>query len=261
MCIRTICLIVLVSVRLFAAERNIRVDLVCFAPSPYTHRHDSLRAGIGIYLSATKIVTDLRLPIVIKFYDASSYFDKAEYIRPILFNADVLVVGGSTWNQGSSFYLRRFFELFGGEPLSGVSASAWATAGGSHTGGEVVVEDTLRSLMGMGAQTFSLGQKLLVFTTDERLGIRPGYFTLLDCWYMDQFARATIVAALGAGDREKAKAVSQQLGYSSAYFYGMPKDEKILAQKFGRLQKMLNEASDMTTKSFSQIETLISKPN
>lgn len=54
-------------------------------------------------------------------------------------------------------------------------------AGGAHTGGEMVVFDSLRSLMGQGALAFTAGQRLMVFSTDERLALQPGQFTLLDC--------------------------------------------------------------------------------
>lgn len=55
----------------------------------------------------------------------------------------------------------------------GIQVSSWVTAGGAHTGGEVVVQDIQRSLMGIGASVFNLGQKLVVFTTEERLDIPP----------------------------------------------------------------------------------------
>ena len=54
----------------------------------------------------------------------------------------------------------------------------------------------------MGAQVFTLGQKLPIFTTEEREGAPPGHFTLLDCWFMDQFARTIAVAALSRGDQK-----------------------------------------------------------
>ena len=47
---------------------------------------------------------------------------------------------------------------------------------------QVVIADTLRTLMGMGAQVFSLGQKSMVFPTGERFEPRTeGEFTILDC--------------------------------------------------------------------------------
>jgi hypothetical protein len=61
--------------------------------------------------------------------------------------------------------------------------------------GALAAARSQRTLMGMGAQVFSLGQKRMVFTMDER-ETPPGEFTLLDCWYMDQFAR-NVCAARG----------------------------------------------------------------
>lgn len=43
--------------------------------------------------------------------------------------------------------------------------------------------------MGMGADVFTLGQKYMVFTTDERYHVKAGEFQLFDVWTMDQFAR------------------------------------------------------------------------
>ena len=194
------------------APKPATVVLISLAPSPYTQRHDALRAGIGVLLFLRKISGAERLPIKGEFYDASTYYDDAARLRPILHRGDVVLVGGSTWAQGSSYLARKFFETVGGETLLGVSASAWATAGGEHTGGEIVVQDMLRSLMGMGAQVFTLGQKLPVFTTEERQGTPPGHFTLLDCWYMDQFARTISVVALARGDPELAKQIAAKIG-------------------------------------------------
>jgi hypothetical protein len=71
-------------------------------------------------------------------------------IAEVLKGPRVIAVGGSTWSQGPSRYVRQFFELAGGQSLGGVSATAWVTAGGAHTGGEEVVSGILRSLMGDG---------------------------------------------------------------------------------------------------------------
>lgn len=48
----------------------------------------------------------------------------------------------------------------------------------------VLVLDSLRSWMGQGALAFTAGQRLMVFSTDERLAHPPGQFTPLDCWTM-----------------------------------------------------------------------------
>lgn len=144
------------------ADGTVEVRLICLAPSPYSHRHDALRAGFGIYLLLQNLKLEQRLPIRISYYDGSAFSDDRTRIAQVLKGPRVIAVGGSTWAQGPSLTVRQFFELAGGQYLGGVSATAWATAGGAHTGGEEVVSGMLRSLMGMGAQTFTLGQKYMV---------------------------------------------------------------------------------------------------
>src|SRR6185295_4507024 len=158
----------------------VEVRFLNLAPSPYTQRHDAFRAGCGILLSLERLAREHKLPLRATFHDAVPALEKPEQAKALVHGARVLVVGGSTWAQGSAYYLRRFFELVDAEDLAGVSATAWATAGGAHTGGEIVIADTLRTLMGMGAQVFSLGQKSMVFPTAERFEPRvEGDFTIL----------------------------------------------------------------------------------
>jgi len=239
-----------------AAETAPEVRFLCFAPSPYTHRHDALRAGLGIFLALRDVIDENRLPLRATFHDGSAMFDQAESARRLVTGARVLVIGGSTWAQGSSYYLRRFFELVDTQSLAGVSVSAWATAGGAHTGGETLIADTLRSAMGMGAQVFSLGQKYMVFTTDERTAPAEGHFTPIDGWYMDQFARATAVVALAGGDPGRAAALSAKLGTSPQYWKVLPKNEAALA-RFGSMLKRLNAAADPRSDEYRELMKLI----
>src|SRR5262249_10175403 len=161
----------------------------------------------GILLSLERIAREHKLPVRATFHDAVPSLEKPEQAKALVNGARVLVVGGSTWAQGSAYYLRRFFELVDAEDLAGVSATTGATAGGSHTGGEIVIADTLRTLMGMGAQVFMLGQKSMVFPTGERFDPRAeGDFTILDCWFMEQFAKNIALVALAGNDRGKATA-------------------------------------------------------
>jgi hypothetical protein len=240
-------------------EAPVEVRLISLAPSPYTNRHDALRAGFGIFLSLRQIADTHRLPLRISYYDGSEFVDDAAAIGAVLQGARVLVIGGSTWSQGPTYHVRRFFEKAGAQPLSGVSATAWATAGGAHTGGEEVVATTLRSLMGMGAQTFTLGQKYMVFTTDERLDPpTPGAFGLLDLWYMNQFARTIAVVALAGNDPRKAGALSRQLGVTPYYFMnGFPPDQATLAT-YRALQERLNAAADPQSDAYRELRSLLS---
>jgi hypothetical protein len=242
-----------------SGDAPVEVRLISLAPSPYTNRHDALRAGFGIFLSLRQIIDTHRLPLRVSYYDGSALIEDATAIRAVLQGARVLVIGGATWSQGPTYHMRRFFELAGAQPLSGVSATAWATAGGAHTGGEEVVATTLRSLMGMGAQTFTLGQKYLVFTTDERLDPpTPGAFSLLDLWYMDQFARTIAVVALAGSDARKADALSRQLAVSPYYYAnGFPPDQATLAS-YRALQERLDAAADPQSDAYRELRSLLS---
>jgi hypothetical protein len=237
----------------------VEVRFISLAPSPYSNRHDALRAGFGIFLSLREVIATHALPMRASFHDGAEFFDDAAAIRAVLQGPRLLVVGGSTWAQGPSYYVRRFFELAGSQALTGVSATAWATAGGAHTGGEEVVSTILRSLMGAGAQAFTLGQKYMIFTTDERLDpATPGAFALLDVWYMDQFARQIAVVALAGHDRRKAEALSQALGVSPHYYMsGFPPDAQTLA-RFRPLQEQLNQAADPSSEAYQALRALLS---
>jgi len=238
------------------AQAPAEVRFLCFAPSPYTGRHDALRAGLGIHLSLRKVIEDHKLPLRTTFHDGVRVYDQAEAAKSLVRGARVLVIGGSVWAQGSAYHLRRFFEFVDAEPLAGVSVTAWAAAGGVHTGGEVVIGDILRTAMGMGAQVFSLGQKYMVFTTDERIGPKEGQFTPMDAWYMDQFARTIAWTALAGADPVRASALARQLGTSPQYWNLLPKDEAALA-RYAPLLGRLNTAADPQSVAFKELLKLI----
>jgi hypothetical protein len=243
------------------ADGPVEVRLICLSPSPYTHRHDALRAGFGIYLLLQNLILEQRLPIRISYYDGSAFYDDRARVAAVLKGPSVIVVGGSTWSQGPSFEVRRFFELAGGQYLGGVSATAWATAGGAHTGGEEVVSGILRSLMGMGARAFTLGQKYMVFTTDERLDPPvAGAFSTLDLWYMDQFARTIAVVALASSDRAASAKLAGLLGTSPYYFMtNYPPDAAVL-RGYSSLQQRLNAAADPNSDAYKQLVALLAAP-
>lgn len=238
------------------------VRLLCFAPSPYTQRHDSLRAGFGIMLSLQQLIQEHKLPLRVTYYDGIPALENRAKAGTLLRGAQVLVVGSATWAQGSSYYLRRYLEFTGAESLLGIPATAWATAGGFHTGGEMVIADTLRSLMGMGAEVFSLGQKYMVFTTDERIepstGGTPGMFSLLDCWYMEEFAKSIAVVALSGHNHAKAQELAGQLGMKTEYWRGMPRDEAVLVPRYGELRDKLNAAASSRSEAYRELRKLLS---
>jgi len=228
------------------------------APSPYTQRHDAFRAGCGILLSLERLAREHKLPLRATLHDAVPALENPEKAKALVHGARVLVIGSSTWAQGSAYYPRRFFELVDAEDLAGVSATAWASAGGVHTGGEVVIADTLRTLMGMGAQVFTLGQKSMVFPTGERFDPRAeGEFTILDCWFMEQFARNIALVALAGNDRAKAQALEKQLDFTPIYWSRFPQDEASLLPRFRELRDQLNAAADAKSEAYKKLRTLV----
>lgn len=232
-------------------KEGAEIRFLCFAPSPYTHRHDAMRAGFGIFLQLSKLIQDNKAPVTATFYDAVPAISDRAKAHQILRGAKVLVFGTSTWSQGSPYLIRQFFEYVGDESLNGVAVTAWATAGGSHTGGEVTIADTLRSAMGSGALIFSLGQRYMVFTTDERITAeKEGEFTLLDCWFMDQFARNLLLVAMGGLDRERAAELSKTLHVKAQYYQDLPTSDAQLKKDFGELQRTLNRATNPESTEF-----------
>ena len=243
-----------------AAQTKPEVRFLLLAPSPYTQRHDSFRAGCGILLSLERLVREHDLPLRATFHDAVPALEDPGKAKALVRGARVLVIGASTWAQGSARYPRRFFELVDAEDLTGVAATAWVTAGGEHTGGDIAVADTLRSLMGMGAQVFSFGQKYMVFSTGERFQPRAeGEFTLLDCWYMDRFARNIAVVALAGGDREQARALAKRLDFTPIYWMNFPKDEAGLSARFRELRDRLNAAADAKSDAYRGLRALLAR--
>jgi hypothetical protein len=118
----------------------------------------------------------------------------------------------------------------------------------------MVVSDTLRSLMGMGASVFTLGQKYMVFTTDERIGNIPaGQFQLIDAWFMEQFAKAIAVEAVAKGDPAAAAKLTAQLGLSHTYYRGFPTDEAPLRARLGGMLVLINAAAKMDSGAFDKI--------
>lgn len=199
------------------------VRFVVAAPSPYTGRFDATRAGLGMALELRRLAREQQLPVRIRVLALPLQAHRTEAEALFQGQPRVLVVGGSTWSQGSATPLRRLFEQALAVSLQGVHATAFATAGGSHTGGEMVVLDSLRSLMGQGALAFTAGQRLMVFSTDERLEYPPGQFTPLDCWTMGQYARQLLLQAHAGSDPRQVGALANRLGVDLTYYRRFPR--------------------------------------
>jgi multimeric flavodoxin WrbA len=247
------------------APETTKVCFISLAPSTYTNRHDCMRAGFGIYLALQDLKTQENLPIELSYYDGSKLLDDAKQISKVLKEADLYLIGGSTYGQGPTFYVRRFFELGGATNMLGTKVAAWATAGGAHTGGEEVVLSIMRSMMGMGASSFSLAQKLMVFTTDERISPKPGEFSQLDMWYMDSFARMIAVKALDRGNREETRKLAKRLKIGPLYFLNtgtqtFPPAQAVL-DGFEPRRQRLNTAADATSEAWKGLLALIKNPN
>ena len=220
------------------------IRFLTFAPSPYSGRFDSVRAGLGIAMQLERLSEEHSIPVRISFINGVPSLENGDKARALLHGASTLVIGGSTWAQGSAAPLRHFFEISGGESLWGVSATVWATAGGAHTGGEMVVMDSMRSLMGMGAEVFTLGQQLMVFTTDERIGYDKGEFSPLDCWFMEQFAKCILVNAVTRSNPEKATALAAELHLSHTYYRDIPHTLEELKPREEEILRLVNTAKD-----------------
>lgn len=238
------------------------IRLICAAPSSYTKRRDSFRAGAGILLSLRRLQQAYQFDLRATYYDATAWLAEPKRLPALLQGPfRVLLVGTSVWAQGPSSVSRTFFEAIDLEPLPGVMASTWVTAGGAHTGGSQAFQSNLATLLSLGASVFTFGQKQAVFQNGERLGPeQEGEFTLLDLWFMEGLAKAAIVAALAPGDRSLAAALWKRLNSSPIYFQnGFPKSEDTLRQRFGDLRLLLNRAKDPASPQRRTLDALLEK--
>lgn len=242
-----------------AAPREIR--LISAAPSPFTQRRDSYRAGHGILLCLRRLITEHSLNARATYYDAAPLLSKPGQLRRLLPGASVLMVGTSVWAQGPSSISRTFFEAINNESLAGVAASTWVTSGGVQTGAALAHDSNLATLRSMGAATFSFGQKQAVFSTDERVSAeKPGEFTLLDLWFMEGLAKAALVNALALGNPPQAQELWKTLRSSPTYYLGFfPKSEEELAARFGAIRQQINAATGPKSQARIDLDRQLSK--
>ena len=203
------------------------VRFLHFSASTATQRHDGHRAGLGIAGFLNALIREQTLPMRLEYVWAlPSVADRAA-APALLDGADVLVVGSPTYGQGSPWFLRRFFELTTSATLWGKLGTAWATAGGLHTGGETVIADTLRSLQGLGACTFSFAQKSMVFGTNQKF-LADGVFDLIDVWFMDQFARTIALQTMAR--RHPGENWAGRFGLEINYYRNFPTESGMPAR-------------------------------
>ncbi len=199
--------------------RTIRI--LHFSPSTATERHDSHRACLGIVHFVQEAIVEIHLQHGVELLWALPAITSKEQVHALLNGGDVLAVATPTYGQGSPWFVRKFFELTPGCAIWGKPATAFATSGGNHTGGEIAVADTLRSLQGAGACTFSFSQKTLVFGTNQKFA-RDGEFDLIDVWFMRQFARTLVLHAVLRDSPDAGTDWSGRLGLRADYYNSFP---------------------------------------
>ena len=197
-----------------------------FSASTATNRHDSHRAGLGIAGMLNALIREQNLPLRTEFVWALPSIADRDAAPALLRGAEVIVIGSPTYGQGSPWFLRRFFELTTSVAIWGKLGTAWATAGGLHTGGETTVADTLRSLQGIGACTFSFAQKTMVFGTNQKF-LADGVFDLIDVWFMDRFARTIAMQAMMR--RNPGEDWPARFGLETNYYRNFPSEDQMAA--------------------------------
>lgn len=206
------------------AEKVNEVRLISIAPSTYTKRFDSLRMGYGIKLFIEAHVAAQKLPITVSMYDGARRVSDTAAKNAMLSGPKVILLGSSTWAQGSSRHAREFFETIGSTSLLGKLMSFWVTSGGAFTGGETVWQDLQRSSMGLGASVMTLGQKLMVLSTDEGIGQRAGVFSAQDGWFLDQFAQLIVIHAADRYGLADLSELTAKMKFDIHYYRGFPRD-------------------------------------
>ena len=182
------------------------------------------------------LIREQCLPLEAEYIWALPMVTDRERASALLIGADLVVIGLPTYNQGSPWFMRRFFELTTSVALWGKLGTAWATAGGQHTGGEIAIADTLRSLQGLGVCTFSFAQKTMVFGTNQKFAA-DGIFDLVDLWFMEQFART--IAAQAMIRINPGEDWAARFGLQVNYYLNFPTREA-LAGRLGEWQDALN---------------------
>ncbi len=220
-------------------QREIRLLSISSRP-----QSDSARAGRGILLCLQRLCARHGLGDRIRcsYVMAREGVDVAGLVE----GADVLLVGSSVTQAGPSSASRAFWEQVGTAELGGVHASSWITCGGTHTGGELAHQSNLSALrvsagevqpssrsrlsltriahcvcgQALGACVFSLYQHSCIFTMHERdaADVAVGDFTLLDVWFMEQFAKVSILVALASNDRKKYVELQKLVGIQPRYW-------------------------------------------
>jgi flavodoxin len=221
------------------------VRVLHFSPGTATGRHDGHRAALGFLAflreAAVAAAPELRSELVWALPAIGSRPD----VHRLLSEVDLLVIVTPTYGQGSPWFLRKFFEQTRGLGLWGVLATVIATSGGQHTGGEMAVMDSMRSLQGAGACTFTFAQKLLVLGTQQR-ETAEGMFEPADAWFLRQLARTCVVQWLcrrhGPGTGP-----ARRLGVDTGYYLYFPDRHRLVSETGDILRHMNAPLEDPAT--------------
>ncbi len=210
-----------------------------FSPSTATGRHDSFRASLA-FLWHTRAAMEAVLPSGrAELVWALPAITSKSTVHSLLSEADLSVIATPTYAQGSPWFVRRFLELGAGVQLWGRLGTAFATAGGHHTGGDVAVADTLRSLMGMGIATFTFAQKFVVFGAQQKF-LDDGTFELIDIWFLRQLARTAVAHLAGRNHPGGTEECVARWQLNTAYYQDFPKSE-VMQEELGELVERINQ--------------------
>ncbi len=236
--------------------------ILYFSPSTATGRNDSYRAALAFAWHARAAVRECGLNATIDLQWALPVITSKPQVHALLSGADLLVIASPTYAQGSPWFVRRFLELGAGLQLWGRLGTAFASAGGTHTGGDVTVADTLRSMMGLGMATFTFAQKLVVFGVQQKF-LADGQFELGDVWFLQQLARTAVAHLAGRIDVGQTDACVRRWALNTSYYQEFPTFERMDAE-LGELTRRLNHPlSDPATYDWwsSQLERDCTPPD
>lgn len=209
-----------------------------FSPSTASGRHDSHRAALAFVWFVREAVQEVGTDIAVDLVWALPAITSKLRVHELLSNADLLVLTSPTYAQGSPWFVRRFLELGAGLQLWGKLGTAFATAGGQNTGGDVTVADTLRSWTGLGMCVFTFAQKHVVFGTQQKFAA-DGEFELIDVWFLRQLARTCVFQLVVRGEPANAEAWARRLGVETGYYRSFP-TEADLTVLLGGIRDRLN---------------------
>lgn len=213
--------------------------ILYFSPGTATGRHDSYRAALAFAWHARSAIRECGLQAAIDLRWALPAITSRKQVHALLSGADLLVIASPTYAQGSPWFVRRFLELGAGLQLWGRLGTAFASAGGTHTGGDVTVADTLRSMMGMGMATFTFAQKFVVFGAQQKF-LADGAFESVDVWFLQQLARTAIAQMTGRIDLGQTDACVRRWTLSTSYYQTFPTIQRLDAE-LGELTRRLNQ--------------------